>query len=132
MKKFLIATLSSAIGMWLLAGLWHQVINAQFYASETQAAHQGTGIIFIAYLVLGLIMAYIYPLGYKGNKPAVEGLKFGFLMGLLWVFPHELAMAGAHDTSVLYVLKNAVWHTVEQGFGGIIIGLVYGKIHTSK
>ncbi len=130
-KKLLMATFSSAIGMWLLAGLWHKIIMVQFYIAETDATHAGVGIILTAYVILGLLMAFIYPLGYKGKKPLIEGLKFGVLMGLLWVFPHELAMAGAHDTSILYVVKNAIWHMIEQGFGGIIIGLIYGRINSA-
>ena len=114
--------------MWLLAGLWHKLIMVQFYASETDASHEGTGIIFIAYVILSFLMGYLYLQTYKGGKHAVEGIKLGAVIGLLWVFPHELAMAGAHGESISYVLKNEAWHIVEQGFGGLIIGLVYGKL----
>ena len=34
-KKFILATLSGSVTMWLLAGLWHQLILAKFYAVET-------------------------------------------------------------------------------------------------
>lgn len=130
--KFLQATLAATISMVLLAGLWHKIIMARFYASETHASHEGTGIIFLAYVVLSLLMAYLYPRGYKGGQPVLEGLTFGLIIGLLWVFPHELAMAGAHGTSILYTFKNVAWHMIEQGIGGIILGLVYGrgKTHT--
>ena len=114
--------------MCLLAGLWHKLLMVQFYASEVDATHEGTGIIFIAYIILGILMAYLYPLIYKGGKPAVEGIKIGIVIGILWVFPHELAMAGAHGESISYVFKNAIWHIFEQGVGGLIIGLVYGKL----
>jgi len=127
-KKLILAALAGGIGMWLLAGLWHEIIMAQFYTAETNASHAGTGIIFTAYLVLGLLMAYLYPLGYKGGRPWLEGLRFGILIGILWVFPHELAMAGAHSGPLPYVFKNAAWHMVEQGAGGIIVGLIYSKI----
>lgn len=130
-KKFILATLAGSMTMWLLAGLWHELIMAKFYATETQATHEGTGIIFLAYLALGVLMAYIYPLGYKGGRPAMEGLRFGIIIGLLWVFPHGLAMAGAHGDSILYVIKNTAWHLIEQGAGGILIGLVYGKSRAS-
>ena len=46
-------------------------------------------------------------------------------LGLLWVLPHGLAMAGAHDTSVVYVVKNSAWHLVEQGIGGALVALAY-------
>ena len=126
-KKLTLAAMAGGITMWLLAGLWHKLIAVEFYAGETEATHEGTGIIFIAYIVLALLMAYIYPLVYKGKRAQIEGLKFGILIGILWVFPHELAMAGAHGESISYVFKNAVWHMVEQGVGGIIVALVYAK-----
>ncbi|NQV02477.1 MAG: hypothetical protein HQ542_07515 [Bacteroidia bacterium] len=81
----------------------------------------------VAYFILALLMAYIYSLCYKGGKPVIEGLKIGVIIGILWVFPHGLAMAGSHDTSIIYEIKNALWHVIEQGIGGIIIALIYGK-----
>ena len=126
-KKLIQSTLTGGVGMWVLSGLWHNLILANFYMSETEATHEGIGILLVAYLVLSLIMAYIYPLGYKGGRPVIEGLRFGIVIGLLWVFPHDLAMAGAHGESISYVFKNAAWHLFEQGFGGIIVGLVYGR-----
>lgn len=126
--KPVIATLACGIGMWVVAGLWHNLIMPALY-KDTHATHEGIGIMFIAYLVLALLMSYIYPLGYKGGKPVLEGLRFGIIIGILWVFPHELAMTGAHDgKSIIYVFKNAGWHMIEQGIGGIIIGLIYGRI----
>ena len=130
-KKLTLATLAGGVTMWLLAGLWHELLMARFYIGETRATHEGTGIIFLAYMVLAVLMAYIYPLGYKGGRPNVEGLRFGIVIGLLWVFPHALAMVGAHGTSLVYVFKNAAWHMVEQGVGGIIIGLVFGRLQAA-
>jgi hypothetical protein len=125
-KKFILAILAGSITMWFLAGLWHEILMAKFYTAETDATHEGTGIIFLAYLVLGVLMSYIYPLGYKGGRSIIEGLRFGIVIGLLWVFPHALAMAGAHGTSIIYVFKNVAWHVVEQGVGGVVIALVFG------
>ncbi len=127
-KKIVISTVIVGFSMWVIAGLWHNLILANFYARETEAAHEGVGIMLIAYFILALFMSYMYPIGYKGGRPIFEGLRFGALIGLLWVFPHELAMAGAHGDSISYVFKNAAWHTVEQGLGGVILGVIYSKI----
>ena len=126
MKKLTLATLLSGFGMWVVAGIWHNLIMANLY-KEVHATHEGIGILLIAYFILALLMGYIYPLGYKGKNPVIEGLRFGIIIGLLWVMPHGLAMAGAHGESIIYVIKNSIWHMVEQGIGGIIIGLVYRK-----
>lgn len=127
-KKLALATLAGGVLMWVLAGVWHEILAAAYYTSETEAKHEGVGIIFLAYLVLGLLMAYLYPLVDRGGTTAVEGLRFGIVMGLLWVFPHGLVMAGAHGESISYVFKNAAWHVFEQGVGGIVIAYVYAKV----
>lgn len=126
-KKRLMAGLAGGIVMWGIAGLWHQLVAATFYAEETQATHGGIGIILMAYGVLGLLMSHLYAWIDPHGKPALEGLKFGAIIGLLWVFPHELAMAGAHGEPLPYVFKNASWHVVEQGLGGVVIGLIRGR-----
>lgn len=126
-SRLVLAALSGAVCMWLLAGLWHGVIAKQFYSHETGAKHEGTAIIFVAYVLLSLLMVYLYSRVCQRRRPVVEGLVFGAVVGLLWVLPHELAMAGAHGQSLGYVFKNAAWHVVEQGVGGIVIGLLVGK-----
>ena len=129
LKRLALAALAGSVVMWLVAGLWHMLLVPGFYAVEGEAAHHGGGgLIIVAYFVLGALMAYMYPIGYKGGKPVLEGLRFGLLIGLLWVFPHSLLRAGAHgEESISYVLINSAWHMVEQGVGGVIIGLIYGR-----
>lgn len=124
-KKILFSTIFSGLAMWILAGLWHTILAVQFYKNETNAEHQGLGLILLAYFILGFLMTYLYQNGFRKKSSVVEGFIFGGIMGVLWVFPHELAMAGAHGESVTYVIKNAIWHIVEQGLGGIVISLVY-------
>lgn len=126
--KSIAATLAGGVGMWVVAGLWHNLVMPALY-SETHATHEGIGIMLVAYIVLALIMAYLYPRVYKGGRPVLEGLWFGVVIGILWVFPHELAMTGAHGgKSIAYVFKNAGWHMLEQGIGGMIVGLIFGSM----
>ncbi len=129
LKKFTPAALAGSVAMWLLAWLWHMLLVPGFYAANDEAAHHdGLGLIVLAYLLLGALMAYMYPIGYKGGRPVLEGLRFGLLIGLLWVLPHALVRAGAHGgDSISYVLINSAWHLIEQGAGGVIIGLIYGR-----
>lgn len=125
-RKLILGTAIGGFGMWVVAGLWHNLIMPTLYA-DTHATHEGLGLLLVAYFILALFMAYLYPFSYQGKSPTLEGLRFGMIIGLLWVFPHELAMVGAHDTSILYVIKNSLWHMVEQGIGGIMIGMIYGR-----
>jgi len=126
-KKLLLTAVPGGFGMWVVAGVWHNLIMAHLYA-EVHATHDGIGLLLIAYLILALLMSYLYQLSYRGGSPIMEGVKIGVVVGILWVFPHGLAMAGAHDESLPYVFKNTAWHIVEQGVGGLLIGLVYLKL----
>lgn len=130
-KKTLFATVIGSFSMWILAGIWHTILAVHFYKNETNAEHEGLTVILLAYLILGFLMAYIY-LKFHRNNSKLEGFYFGAIMGVLWVFPHELAMAGAHGESISYVLKNGLWHIIEQGFGGMIISIVYHYKKNSK
>jgi len=127
-KQFIIATLASGFIMWALAGIWHKLLAVAFYTRETHASHEGVGIILLAYLVLALIMVYLFPINKVADTPILTGMIFGAVIGLLWVFPHELAMAGAHAKPLTYVFKNAAWHIVEQGIGGIVIAFTIIKL----
>lgn len=126
LKKLMLATLCGGFGMWVVAGLWHNLILPTLN-KNIHAHHEGLFILLIAYFILALLMAYVYSLIRKSNKPIIDGLKLGIVIGILWVFPHGLAMAGTHGSSIIYEIKNTLWHIVEQGIGGIIVSLVYAK-----
>jgi hypothetical protein len=125
LRKLGLATLTGGFGMWVVAGIWHNLIMASLY-DDVHATHDGLGLLLVAYFVLAGFMAYLYPLIYGGKRPILNGLRFGMIIGLLWVFPHGLAMAGAHGDSIIYVIKNSAWHMVEQGIGGVIVALIFG------
>ena len=126
-KKMVIALFASFIVMFLLAGLWHMVIMADLYSGPKTLEEPMLHFIALGYFVLALIMTYIYPKGYKGGKPVIEGLKFGILMGLLWILPLNLVLYGVMGGSGTVIIVDVIWHVVEQGIGGIVIGLVYGS-----
>ena len=111
LKKLLLGTLLGGLGMWIIAGIWHNLIMANLY-EHIHATHEGLGILLVAYFILALLMSYLYSRGYRGKSPLIEGLIFGAIIGLVWVLPHGLAMAGAHNTSIIYVIKNSLWHMV--------------------
>ena len=82
--------------------------------------------IILGYLILGVLMSYVYPKGYKGGGAIAEGLRFGAVIGLLWVLPHAVILHGVYFGAMgTLILVDAAWHMVEQGLGGIAIALIY-------
>lgn len=121
--KIVIAAVLAGLAMWIIAGIWHDLILPKM--TPNHHAHEGIGVILIAYLILGGFMAGIFSrLKPAPFHPLLAGALFGAVIGLLWVFPHELALAGAQGSALAYVFKNGAWHGVEQAFGGVVIGLI--------
>ena len=84
-------------------------------------------LILFGYLILALIMSYIFPKGQGSGGAIGEGLRFGMLMGLIWTLPHGIVVQAAAEKGILFPLADSLWHMVEQGVGGIIMALIYGK-----
>lgn len=124
MNKTLITFLSalfSGTGMWITGGLYHNLIMPAINENN-HPHHEGLGITFIAYLILGFLITYFY-LNSKNPDSIKKGLFIGIIIGILWVFPHGLTMAAVHDSSISYELTNTLYHIFEQGIGGVIVFL---------
>ncbi len=123
---FIRSMFAGGLFMWILAGLWHNLVLPSL-DSRHEAHHEGIWIMLLAYFILAGLMTYFYTQGKREDASRLRAFQLGALIGILWVFPHGLTMAGAHGTSILYEIKNALWHIVEQGAGGVVIALAYGK-----
>lgn len=124
MTKSIFAGLVSGFGMWVVGGLWHNLILPSFN-ENFKAHHEGLGVTLIAYIILAILMVIIFNIIERRGNTIMEGLKLGILVGIMWVFPHGLVMAATHDSSILYEIKNTIYHIFEQGIGGIILSLFY-------
>ena len=82
--------------------------------------------IAVGHLVLALLMAWVYPIGYKGGSPVKEGLRFGAVIGLIWILPWSVIIYGIWNLPLAVVLVDSAWHVVEEGLAGLAVGLIYG------
>lgn len=137
LKKLIIATIAGGIVMFLLAGLFHMMIpmikdNYAAWMAEANPRRDMVEpihfvMVVVSYVILALLMAYIYPLGYKGGSPIKEGFVFGALMGLLSRVPVALVVWSTLFVDKNWVITEGIWHMLEEGIGGIVIAFVYGK-----
>lgn len=130
-KKLIIATLAAFVVMQVVGLLWHLVLIGDWHIANTYLAPKEPRLpelVFLGVFVLAMMMSYVYPKGYSGGSPVTEGLKFGAIIGIIWVLPHSLIQHGTWvvmSTEMLVV--DGLWHIVEQATGGLVIGLIYGK-----
>ena len=81
----------------------------------------------LAMLATSILLAYIFPIGYRGKTPWAEGLRFGMLMGVLVGLPWSLNAYSISDTEFSSLLTPVFWMVITYGIAGGIIGAAYGK-----
>jgi len=134
-KKLILASLGGGMVTFLLGYLWHAVILADFYETHSAAlARPEPNMMMVALgsLVIAVLMAYTYPIGYKGGSAVKEGFRFGALVGLIWVLPVSLIFSGVWNYPLVAVIVDSAWHIVEQGVTGIVIAMIYGTAAASS
>lgn len=131
-KKYLIATLSGFFVMYILGYVGHEYIISLFSSGvdpmePIMKSEPNILGIAVAYFVLALLMAYMYPKGTEGTNVFSNGLKFGILIGLLFELPMAIIFYSIMEgVTISMVLTESVWHVIEQGIGGIAIAYAYG------
>ncbi|HUJ74131.1 MAG TPA: hypothetical protein VL359_04700 [bacterium] len=77
-------------------------------------------------VIRAALLASIYPVGYKGGAPWLEGLRYGLVMGLFSAAIASFYLSGLSDSS-LWLGADVLFLMVQGGLAGVAIGLVYGR-----
>src|SRR4051812_41757908 len=114
--------------MFSLAGLYTGVLAHDFIVNNVDPTLLRTppNLILVAfgYFVLSLLMALLYPrLVRVSGSPAMSGLRFGLAAGVVWLIPYSLVLFGVYRFPYVALPLDFTWALVEQGIGGIVIGL---------
>ncbi len=129
-KKMITAWIGSFVVMFSLSGLWYMVFMPEYYSIQFADVNRAQPLfiwIVFGYLVMSFLLSYIYPAGYKGESPVKEGLRFGFIMGLLIAIPTGLILYGVYTVPPTGISIDILYSVVEKTIGGGVIGLVYGS-----
>jgi len=119
--------------MFILSGIWYMVVMAEYYERVMKGVYNANArldepnLVYIAigYLFYAFIMAYMFPIGYKGGSAVSEGLKFGAIIGVLITVPLTFINMGLLSASAGPALVDAIYQIVEKAIGGIVIAKVY-------
>ena len=132
MKRTIFAVLGASVAMFSLAGLYTGVLAREFIVTHVDKALMRTPpnliLVFCGYLLLALIMAILYRrLVRVTGSPAWSGLRFGMLAAVCWLMPYSLVLFGVYNFPYIVLPIDFGWALVEQGVGGLVIGLIYGR-----
>ena len=83
-------------------------------------------------VIQGFVMSYIYPLGYKGGPPAIEGAKFGLAMGLFTAMTAGVYFARFNFSSMSWFWMELIFFLIQGAIAGAVIGMVYGSQSVEK
>jgi hypothetical protein len=81
----------------------------------------------LAFLLTTFLLAFIYPYGYKGGTPWIEGARFGALIALFVSIPMGMHLYAMVEISAAKTILPILWTTLTWSAAGAAIGLVYGK-----
>ena len=125
----------SALVIQMAAGwLWHLVLFKDLYADAmTKVARPvpDMGAIVPGVAVRALLLAWIYPLGYKGGAPWREGARFGVVMGLLSAVVIAIIYGNA-NFGAGWLWGDLAYFLIEGVLAGIAIAYCYGNRPAAK
>ena len=130
MKSFIISSIVTFLAFLGFGYLWHSFIITNFFADLA------TDIIrpdhLMSFLIGGIalksfLFTYIYKMGYKDTSPIWEGLRFGFVFGLLLIAQATLISYGVYNiTNWTWILVSATGLMLSSLTAGICMGTVLG------
>jgi hypothetical protein len=129
MSSLIKAWLAGFVTVFVISFVWYTVLLAkQYEAWEANVARESELLwsIIAGLAVITLLMAYMYPRGYEGGPPLMEGLRFGALIGLIVGAGTGLIVYGAWAVQAAGVIADAVLNLVAFALAGAAIGWAYG------
>ena len=132
MKRTIVAVIAASVTMFSLAGLYTGVLARAFTASHVDQSLLRTPpnliLVFVGYVTLALLMSVVYArLVRVTGSPAWSGLRFGMVVAVCWLMPYSLVLFGVYNFPYAALPRDFAWALLEQGIGGLVIGMIYGK-----
>jgi hypothetical protein len=132
LKRTIVAVIAASLAMFSLAGLYTGVLAREFIATHVDPSLLRTPpnliLVYVGYAVLALLMALLYGrLVRVTGSSAWSGLRFGMVTAVCWLMPYSLVLFGVYRFPYAALPLDFAWALVEQGIGGLVMGLVFGK-----
>lgn len=127
-----LAVLAYVVPSMMLAVPWHLIWFRQQYHDFGVYSRADPIIVLglITMIIQGIVLAWLYPRWYRGGTPAIEGIKFGLLLGLFLFSISTLANIAKIEVNNpwQFILLSGIFHTLQFTVAGAAIGLVYGRL----
>jgi len=123
--------------MFSLAGIFSTYIVKEYIANNIlpEMLKPSLDMIYIiaGYMLLSLLMVILYPKLVKGENSSVKfDFLFGAFISILWLLPLTLVLHGVYNFPSSSLFIDSSWAILEQGLGGVVIGLSYRYFNTKN
>jgi hypothetical protein len=133
--KLTLIALGVALSIFAANSLWYALIMRGFYENsagswmQVSRENPSIPIILLGMFVLAVLMTVLYPRVQLGiQQPILADALFGMLIGLIYVFPASLYYYGTTNFLAFGPMAmDIVWHSIEEGLAGIVLGLLYRR-----
>jgi hypothetical protein len=128
--RLLLAAIVAAAFLTLCGGLLVPIIFPAGSAPATgfERAEPVFPVHVMAWFLTSALLAWIFPIGYRGGVAWAEGLRFGMLLGLLNGLPDALHTWADIDTVAAGLVTRVLWNVITWGIAGALIGTVYSPV----
>ena len=132
-KPFLLGALSYALITFTLAYVWHLVAFAAVYDRLNAFTREPplVSLGFIAIVLQGFLLSFVYPHFRRGGRPVREGLRFGLIAGLFLWSSQVVAVAAKQElTSLnLWFSIETMYFAIQFPVAGMLLGLIHGNVN---
>ncbi|MCZ6837204.1 MAG: DUF1761 domain-containing protein [Planctomycetota bacterium] len=130
--RYVLAVISYFVITMAIAYPWHMIWFHDEYV-QMKAFTRAEPIIplgMLAILIQGVVMAYFYPLFYRGGRPLIQGIKFGLLIGLMVYSVMGFATAAKMDINPIptFLAYHTVFQALQFIATGAAIGIIFGDL----
>lgn len=131
-NKFISAWVAYVAVTFMLGFIWHLVLFKALYHELAIFSRIDDPIVplgFAAMVIQGAILAYVYPFLSRRQKPIMDGIKFGIMMGIFIASSAVIAEAAKQRVTSLptWLAVEGIYYLIQFGISGLAIGLVFGK-----
>lgn len=128
-KRFLISCIASSIVMFLLSYVWHGMVLTDF-SRLSYSKHLFLFFAAIVYVIIGFVVSKateskILEKHFK-RKPVLRGAIAGAVCGIaFFMIATVVGVSFSTGSKLENMLLDISWQTIEQGIGGVVVGLSY-------
>ncbi len=131
-RRFLLSWIASSVAMFGVSYLWHGIVLNDF-----NRLNYPKGVFFITaavvYLVIGLLVARACEIRISIKflkNPLAKGVVMGAFSGfIIYLVAMVIGVSFMQAHEMKYMLFNIACQMVEQGVGGIAVGIVHLSVY---